>query len=55
MPGIAHFSPDHLAGYRDAGVDEVVILVNQTVKQEDNISKLEYLAKRWVEPAAKLG
>ncbi len=54
MPGVAHFSPDHLGRYRDAGVDEVVILVNQTIKQEDNISKLEHLAKRWVEPAAKL-
>lgn len=55
MPGIAHFTPDNLGRYRDAGVDEVVILVNQSTRQEDNISKLEHLAKRWVEPAAKLG
>jgi probable F420-dependent oxidoreductase len=55
MPGVAHFSPDHLGRYRDAGVDEVVILVNQTAQQQDNRSKLEHLAKRWVEPAAKLG
>ncbi len=47
MPGVAHFSPDHLGGYRDAGVDEVVVLVNQTANQQDNISKLEHLAKRW--------
>jgi probable F420-dependent oxidoreductase len=55
MPGVAHFSPDHLAGYHEAGVKEIVILVNFTAKQEDNIGKLEHLARRWVEPAAKLG
>jgi probable F420-dependent oxidoreductase len=55
MPGVAHFSPDHLAGYHEAGVEEIVILVNFTAKQEDNIGKLEHLARRWVEPAAKLG
>jgi probable F420-dependent oxidoreductase len=55
LPGVAHFSPDNLARYRDAGVDEIVILVNSSAKQEDNIGKLEHLARRWVEPSAKLG
>jgi probable F420-dependent oxidoreductase len=55
LPGIAHFSPDNLARYHDAGVEEIPILINFTAKQEDNISKLEHLARRWVEPAAKLG
>jgi probable F420-dependent oxidoreductase len=54
LPGIAHFSPDNLARYRDAGVEEIPILINFTAKQEDNVSKLEHLARRWVEPAAKL-
>jgi probable F420-dependent oxidoreductase len=54
-PGVAHFSPANLPGYRDAGVHEIVIFFNYSAKQEDNISKLEHLAQRWVEPAAKLG
>ncbi|MGO9056555.1 MAG: LLM class F420-dependent oxidoreductase [Candidatus Binataceae bacterium] len=54
-PGIPHFSPSNLAKYRDAGVDELVIFLNYSAKQEENIGKLEHLAKRWVEPAAKLG
>jgi probable F420-dependent oxidoreductase len=28
LPGISHFSPDQLASYRDAGVDEVAIIIN---------------------------
>jgi probable F420-dependent oxidoreductase len=53
-PGIPHFSPDNLPKYRDAGVDELVIFLNYSARQEDNIGKLEHLAKRWVEPAEKL-
>lgn len=54
-PGAAHFSPANLPKYRDAGVHELVIFLNYTTRQEDNIGKLEHLAKRWVEPADKLG
>lgn len=54
-PGIPHFSPDNLPKYRDAGVDELVIFLNYSARQDENIGKLEHLAKRWVEPAAKLG
>jgi probable F420-dependent oxidoreductase len=54
-PGAAHFSPANLAKYRDAGVHELVIFLNYTAKQDENIGKLEHLAKRWVEPAEKLG
>jgi probable F420-dependent oxidoreductase len=54
-PGIPHFSPTNLAKYHEAGVDELVIFLNYSAKQDENIGKLEHLAKRWVEPAAKLG
>src|SRR5579875_2860835 len=54
-PGVAHFSPANLAKSRDAGVHELVIFLNYSTKQEENIGKLEHLAKRWVEPAEKLG
>jgi probable F420-dependent oxidoreductase len=54
-PGAAHFSPANLAKYREAGVHELVIFLNYTAQQEENIGKLEHLAKRWVEPAEKLG
>jgi probable F420-dependent oxidoreductase len=54
-PGIPHFNPSNLAKYRDAGVDELVIFLNYSANQQENIGKLEHLAKRWVEPAAKLG
>ncbi len=54
-PGVAHFSPNNLAKYREAGVHELVIFLNYSTKQEENIGKLEHLAKRWVEPAEKLG
>ncbi len=53
-PGIPHFSPANLPKYHDAGVDELVIFLNYSTKQDENIGKLEHLAKRWVEPAAKL-
>ncbi len=54
-PGVAHFSPANLGKYRDAGVHELVIFLNYSAKQDENIGKLEHLAKRWVEPADKLG
>jgi probable F420-dependent oxidoreductase len=54
-PGVPHFSPANLAKYHEAGVDELVIFLNYSAKQDENIGKLEHLAKRWVEPAAKLG
>jgi probable F420-dependent oxidoreductase len=54
-PGVAHFSPANLGKYRDAGVHELVIFLNYSSKQDENIGKLEHLAKRWVEPAEKLG
>jgi probable F420-dependent oxidoreductase len=53
-PGVAHFSPQNLPKYHQAGVQELVIFLNYSTKQEENIGKLEHLAKRWVEPAAKL-
>jgi probable F420-dependent oxidoreductase len=53
-PGVAHFSPQNLAKYHEAGVHELVIFLNYSAKQEENIGKLEHLAKRWVEPAARL-
>ena len=54
-PGIPHFNPANLPKYHEAGVDELVIFLNYSAKQDENIGKLEHLAKRWVEPAAKLG
>lgn len=54
-PGAAHFSPANLPKYHEAGVHELVIFLNYSAKQDENIGKLEHLAKRWVEPADKLG
>lgn len=45
---------DDLKCYRDAGVDEVV-LISITPRAEDQVVKeLEKIAREWVEPAAKL-
>ncbi len=54
-PGVAHFSPANLTRYHEAGVHELVIFLNYSARQEENLGKLEHLAKRWVEPADRLG
>lgn len=47
--------PDDLKRYRDAGVDEVALLMRGRPQSEAEIvSRLEQLAREFVEPAAKL-
>ena len=48
-------TPDDLSRYRDAGVDEVVIVNTGLPRTVDDIGKrLGELARTWLEPAAKL-
>jgi probable F420-dependent oxidoreductase len=47
--------PDDLKRYRDAGVEEVVMLgLGRSRTEQDVISRLEQMAREFVEPAAKL-
>ncbi|HYL59315.1 MAG TPA: LLM class F420-dependent oxidoreductase, partial [Candidatus Acidoferrales bacterium] len=48
-------SPDDLKRYRDAGVDEVVLVSLRPPREEaETVKQLEQLARDWIEPAAKL-
>jgi probable F420-dependent oxidoreductase len=48
-------TPDDLKRYRDAGVEEVVIVNLRTPRTvEEAVKRVEELARKWVEPAAKL-
>ena len=48
-------SPDDLKRYRDAGVDEVVLISLRPPRDEaETVKQLEQLARDWIEPAAKL-
>jgi probable F420-dependent oxidoreductase len=48
-------TPDDLKRYRDAGVDEVVLIKLRPPRGEKEvIGDLEQIAREWVEPAAKL-
>ena len=45
---------DDLKRYRDLGISEVVMLANFDDGPADVASRVEQLAKEWVEPASKL-
>lgn len=46
---------DDLKRYRDAGVDEVVLIKLRPPRAEDEVARdLEQIAREWVEPAARL-
>jgi probable F420-dependent oxidoreductase len=48
-------TPDDLKRYRDAGVDEVVLIKLRPPRGEKEVVEdLEQIAREWVEPAAKL-
>jgi len=48
-------SVDDLKRYRDAGVDEVVLIKLRPPRTEDEVVRdLEQIAREWVEPAARL-
>ena len=48
-------TPDDLKRYRDAGVDEVVLVSLRPPRQEaETVQQLEQIARDWIEPAAKL-
>ena len=48
-------TPDDLARYRDAGVDELgLIEFSPPSSERDMIAKMEQIARDWVEPAAKV-
>jgi probable F420-dependent oxidoreductase len=46
--------PAQLEEYREAGVDEVVLLMETSKSDEENVGRVEELARRWVEPAKAL-
>jgi probable F420-dependent oxidoreductase len=47
--------PDDLKRYRDAGVEEVALLITERTRSEqDVVARLEQMARDFVEPAAKL-
>jgi alkanesulfonate monooxygenase SsuD/methylene tetrahydromethanopterin reductase-like flavin-dependent oxidoreductase (luciferase family) len=48
-------TPDDLARYRDAGVDEVVVVnIRSPRTPEEAVSGIEQAARKWVDAAAKL-
>ena len=47
--------PAQLIDYREAGVDEVVLLMETSKSDQENAGWVEELAQRWVEPAGILG
>ncbi len=48
-------TPDDLKGYRDAGVDQVVLASIRPARTvEEFATQLEELARQWVEPASRL-
>jgi probable F420-dependent oxidoreductase len=53
-PYTKRITPDDLKRYRDLGISEVVMLANFDEAPSSAASRLEQLAKEWVEPAAKL-
>jgi probable F420-dependent oxidoreductase len=53
--GIASITKDDLKRYRDAGVDELVLVNAMELKTDaETVTRLEQAARDWVEPAAKL-
>jgi len=54
-PYLKSVTPADLRGYREAGVSEVVMLLNIPDDESKLPAQLEQMAREWVEPALKLG
>ncbi|HXZ87609.1 MAG TPA: LLM class F420-dependent oxidoreductase [Candidatus Binataceae bacterium] len=54
-PYLKSVAPSDLRGYREAGVSEVVMLLNIPDDESKLPAQLEQMAREWVEPALKLG
>jgi len=54
-PYLKSVAPADLRGYREAGVSEVVMLLNIPDDESKLPAQLEQMAREWVEPALKLG
>lgn len=54
-PYLQHITREDLAGYREAGISEVVLLCPPPENDAELKPILEQMARDWVEPAAKLG
>jgi probable F420-dependent oxidoreductase len=49
-------TPDDMKRYRDAGVQELVLVFSDPPRTQDEmVKRLEEMARQWVEPAAALG
>jgi hypothetical protein len=54
-PNVKGITPDHLKRYRDLGVEEVtVVLFDLPRTERDLVTRLEQMARDYVEPAMKL-
>jgi hypothetical protein len=53
-PYTKRITTDDLKRYRDLGISEVPIMVNFDEAPANASSRVEQLAKEWVEPASKL-
>jgi hypothetical protein len=54
-PYTKEIKPDDVKRYRDAGVDELVLVRMRPPQDEASLVKdIEQIARDWIEPAAKL-
>ena len=53
-PYTKRITPDDLKRYRDLGISEVVMPTNFDDAPANASSRVEQLAKEWIEPASKL-
>jgi hypothetical protein len=54
-PYLQNVTPADLRGYREAGVREIVMLLDIPEDEAKLPAQLEQMAREWVEPAEKLG